>query len=95
MTDIDLLYAVLIDINWTVDSKSPKRGMENPSKRIMTCDYGSNPSCKLLRWKTAGMLLSSNLNLSMRRSHSTIDRSKAVNALSNKNNAGGNILPVR
>lgn len=32
MTDVDLLYAVLIDTNWTVDSNVPKMGMERSSE---------------------------------------------------------------
>lgn len=64
MTGVDKPYAVLIDIKWTLGSNVPKRGMERSSERLMTCDYGSNPSCKLSQWETAGMLLGSNPNLS-------------------------------
>lgn len=59
-----------------IDSNSPKRCMEKQSDLLMTCDYGSNPSCKLSQWETAGMLLGSIPNLSMLRSHSTLGKSK-------------------
>ena len=55
---------VLADIQWTLYSNSSERAYGTTKRLVITCNYGSNPSCKLSRWETAGMLCGSNPRLS-------------------------------